>query len=347
MSESTNQILEMTLDLQKKWAETAMKMSSALSSAGSNPKQPLDAAAWMEQAQKIMAKGMADSGASPSSLSDLSEQLEQAASTYASLLGFAQAQSKKTDNAAEESTEANDISALLNQYQEMLSGWMPSEFAPPGMASAEAWQKASTTMMGNWARLMTDLTQRATDGFDAKTTPEDAVQGIYASWLKSYEATLGRFVNMPAVGPQRYSMEKLEKSTDTYLKYQAANSDFQSKITQTGIETLQEVTEKAEGLFSEKIEEETFDEFYALLMSVGERRYRDLFSTPLFCQSLEALVATGLDFLDSWNDLTEETLKSTPIVTQSQADEMHKEIYLLKKRLSQLEQRLGEQDSQE
>jgi polyhydroxyalkanoate synthesis regulator phasin len=49
------------------------------------------------------------------------------------------------------------------------------------------------------------------------------------------------------------------------------------------------------------------------------------------------LINTGLEFHKASNEIAEEALKKTPIVTQSQADEMHREIYFLKKRVSELE----------
>ncbi len=205
------------------------------------------------------------------------------------------------------------------------------------------WAQTISNLSGIMSGENADLGLFASEPVDEKEEHKGSnAHHFYESWLKTYESTVGRFVNMATVGPARCEFEKLNKSTDTYMKYQAATSDFSGKMLRTGMEAFLEVMGEAADLFSDEITEEDFDKFHHLLLKVGERRYHELFSSPLFCQSLESFINTGLDWRKAWSDMTEEALKTTPVVTQSQADEIHKEIYSLRKRLLELERKTPE-----
>jgi len=207
----------------------------------------------------------------------------------------------------------------------------------PGGGAAEVWQEALSKMAANWAKFVVDLSRRAFENLQKGESRTDRVQDLYSSMIRTYEETLGRFINIPAIGPARYGVEKLGRSADTFLKFQTANVDFYGKLFKTGLDAVEEVLNQSREIFEGEITDETFDQFYHALMNVGEKRYYQLFTSTLFKQSIETMISNGLDFYKSWRELFEELLKATPIVTQSQADEVHKEIYLLRKRLSELE----------
>jgi hypothetical protein len=345
MNQASNPFFEAALAMQKQWTKAMSSMSHTFS--GKSPENigldpAVAAQAWSEGMLRLFEQSMTSQETASMGMTQLIEHIQRTANTYASLMSaFTQMRrpkdSKNTETDSEDLNEGSDAVAWLKNMFEPMSTWIPTPMPAPGAEGAQAWQQSMSKMAANWARLLTELSVRSKRGFEAGGMRTDEAQNFYNSWLKAYEPTIGRFINIAKVGPSRYEFEKLSKSADTYLKYQAATSDFLSRMFETGVETLQEVMDKSNALFSGEVNEETLDQFYHLLLTVGERRYYELFSSPLFCQSLEAFITTGLDFLKAWNDITEEMLKNTPIVTQSQADEVHKEIYLLKKRVAELE----------
>ncbi|MCZ7383116.1 MAG: hypothetical protein O8C64_16285 [Candidatus Methanoperedens sp.] len=47
----------------------------------------------------------------------------------------------------------------------------------------------------------------------------ESTQEFFDLWLKTYEATTGRIVEMPALGPAREKSEKLMKGFSTSVNY--------------------------------------------------------------------------------------------------------------------------------
>ncbi|MDJ0763607.1 MAG: poly(R)-hydroxyalkanoic acid synthase subunit PhaE [Myxococcota bacterium] len=239
-----------------------------------------------------------------------------------------------------------DFLNSINAYGSMLKLWenmgrvnasRPGALGTARTTASSAWLRAWTTMFQNWFHFTSDFSKQANDDLEAEGAPTKTVKDTYLAWLASYEKTLGRFVNMPTIGPARESIEIVERNIDAALKYQAAASDFYSKLFQTTMAALDEVARESRDLLDEEVDDQTVDRLYMLFLDIGERHYQEFFSSPLFGQSLKAMVNTSLDFHKAKNDLIEEMLDPTPVVTQSQADEIHQEIYRLKKRVFELE----------
>jgi len=72
----------------------------------------------------------------------------------------------------------------------------------------------------------------------------ESTQEFFDMWLRTYNATMGRLVEMPAMGPTREKSEKFMKGFSTFVNlYTAgmdANSDFQSVF----MEAMRRVHEK-------------------------------------------------------------------------------------------------------
>lgn len=346
MTDPSNPFMTAAFEMQKQWSEALANLTQEV------PIEPPDlgkmgattaAKAWSEGLKQAIGNGVSASAAAAEGLPELLSQMKAAASSYATLVD---AWTNSVSGSTPEPLMPKQTNGNHGEQMQWLWGFLNPEtqFVPfkipgtNGTPKPENWQRAMGTMAGNWAKFVSSVSESTGIKLESKETTQNTVGHFYNSWLKAYESTVGRFVNLPLVGPHRYEQEKVNKSIDAYMKYQAAVVDFHSKMLKTGFETLQEVIDESSKLVSEKeITDEVLDEIYHLLMNVGERRYHQLFSSPLFCQSLESLNSTGLEFRRAWHEMTEESLKSTPIVTQTQADEMHKEIYLLKKRVSELE----------
>ncbi len=348
MSQNYSPFVNAAFDLQKQWTDAALNLANVVTGENSaiGGMDPFAVSkAWTEGMRATIDQSLSATAAATKGIPNLLDHLQQAASAYTSLLnlwaGIAQ-QGEETPDATDASGGAK---AIFDKFFEQKWEFWPGRAFTPDLKGVRSWQQASASMMGNWTDYLRELGRRAGEEIADADPTGKAAHHFYQSWLNAYNSTIGRMINVTPIGPQLYEFEKYSKSADTYLKYQAATFDFHAKMLSTGVQALKEVLSEASKLFEKEFTEEALDQFFHLLMSVGERRYHELFTSPLFCQSLESMVTTGLDFQKAWNEVTEEMLRSTPIVTQTQADEMHREIYLLKKRVSALEKRLGESDS--
>jgi len=333
--------VDAALKMQKQWVDAVSGMMTGRTA--SNEDSAGASVDWAGSFQKMFEKGMENYQGFFRDVPGFMQRMQQAMMTYSMMTNmWSGIPGAAGIPGAGMQQMMEGMGKPFQGFFESLFGW--PQFAPGAQNgfAAEAWQKSMAGIAENWAGFVTELSRRAAAGAASPEAGKDALKDFYGTFVSSYENTVGRFVNMPAMGPARYSVEKFEKGADAFVKFQAAMADFSGKLYQTGMEALQEVLADENNIFSEEeITDESFDRFYHMLLTIGERRYHELFTSDLYCRSLESTLSSSLDFHRAMSELMEEMLKSTPIVTQSQADEVHKEIYLLKKRVAELEKKLA------
>jgi len=72
-------------------------------------------------------------------------------------------------------------------------------------------------------------------------------------------------------------------------------------------------------------------------IKILERHYAVLFKSPEYNLAIAKTVDAMSEFLIARKQILEDSLRFLPIPTQQETDELYKELYLLKKRVKQLE----------
>ena len=85
---------------------------------------------------------------------------------------------------------------------------------------------------------------------------------------------------------------------------------------------------------------ENSKEFYRLWISILETNYMNLFKSPEYVDSLRKTLDSIGEFMIARKQMLEDALQTIPVPTQKEMDELYKEIYLLKKKIKQLENRI-------
>jgi hypothetical protein len=183
-----------------------------------------------------------------------------------------------------------------------------------------------------WMDFVTRMGERTGEVLRGEVKPE-AAKELYESWLRGYEETLGRLFKVPPVGPARQLVDRHMRGMDSFMKYQAALTDFYGKMVQPGMEALNELAGKTQELSQGPVTGETFEKFYQLLLKTVEQRFYELFKSPPFLSALENTLQSSLDFYGQMNSLVEEQLKGTPIVTRKELDDVLKELHDIKREL--------------
>lgn len=157
---------------------------------------------------------------------------------------------------------------------------------------------------------------------------------FYSNFTKIYEETVGKVLKVPTVGPAREAFEKYLKSIDASIKFYGAALDFYFKLQKPWMESLEETAQKARKILAENPEDlDTFKETYDLLIKTYEERFQEHFQTEMFGKTLENMLTRSLEFQQSYEQMSEEFLKYTPITTKSDMDDIYKELYNIKKKL--------------
>jgi class III poly(R)-hydroxyalkanoic acid synthase PhaE subunit len=187
----------------------------------------------------------------------------------------------------------------------------------------------------NWRKLSREFDEMVKGRSDPSRYKD-----FYSAFLRGYETTFGKFINMPMIGPSRQVLEKIHKSVDSFIKYCGAIVDFTFVLYSPGKESIEELSKKASSILKGEVSQEKYKEFYDVLIKTFEDRFHQLFKTPAFSQVLSTTLDAYMDFRKRHFEVIEESLKSTPIITRSELDDVHKEVYNLKKRIKELEKLL-------
>lgn len=167
-------------------------------------------------------------------------------------------------------------------------------------------------------------------------------QEFFDTWLKTYEATFGRFVEMPTIGPVREKSEKVMKGfslfTNLYAGWMDSNINFQNVFMEAMRRTHEKITEK--GLNSDQ-------DFYKIWMETYSDTFKEFLKSGHFASDMGKSMSYFIEFQKYIREMFEENyLKPMNLPTKTEIDEINKEIYSLKKTVKELTGQIKELSDQ-
>ena len=171
----------------------------------------------------------------------------------------------------------------------------------------------------------------------------ESTQEFYEQWVNMYKATMGKLVEMPAVGPAREKSEKMMKGFSTFINLYAAGMDTSSNMQNVFKEAMQKVQEKIGADMDGEISPEKYKEFYDIWIQTYSDTFKDFARSGHFVSDLGKLNAHLMDFQKYNREMLEENyLKSMNLPTKTEIDEINKELYNLKKTVKELTRQIKE-----
>lgn len=168
----------------------------------------------------------------------------------------------------------------------------------------------------------------------SKLKPVD--RDFFKDWLAMYEQTWQPLLQMPQLGLTRVYQEQTAGMADKFHLFQAALGDFLFSLYQPVEESLAAVQEHLTAQARQEQISDDFQVYYRLWLKTLEARYLTLFTEPDFLQTMAKTVAAMSDFLAARQEVMTSMLKNLAIPTHEELDELHQEIYQLKKRVREL-----------
>jgi len=171
----------------------------------------------------------------------------------------------------------------------------------------------------------------------------ESTHEFFDLWLKTYEATYGRLIEMPAMGPMREKSEKLMKnftvSVNLYTTWMESLVNFQSVFT----EAMRRMREKMATGMEEEISQEAYKDFYKLWIETYSETFKEFLKSGHFSSDMGTLMSYYIDFQRNNREMLEENyLKTLGLPTRTEIDEINREVYLLKKQVKELTGRIRE-----
>lgn len=170
----------------------------------------------------------------------------------------------------------------------------------------------------------------------------EATHEFFAMWLKTYEATYGRFLEMPAVGPMREKSEKSMKvfsaSVNLYTAWMETLANFQS-VFMEAMRRMREKTMEMEG----EIGSEAYRDFYKLWIETYSETFKEFLKSGHFSQHMGSLMSHLIEYQKVNREMLEENyLKPGGFPTRTEIDEINREVYSLRKTLRELKSEINE-----
>jgi len=154
-----------------------------------------------------------------------------------------------------------------------------------------------------------------------------------SSWYRSLQESIGKIINIPAMGPTREVQEKIQKAIDSFAKMEEAWNYFSAVLHKPWTESINKVSQKILDLSKKKIKVKSFKEIFNYWIEISVETFEKVFRSDGFTISLNLLMENTLDFWAKYQDILEEYFKYMPVPTKTDMNEVYKEIYLLKRKV--------------
>lgn len=182
---------------------------------------------------------------------------------------------------------------------------------------------------------------QATSGYGFDTFDQETLKVL----TDVYEKEFRQFLNIPQVGLTRVYQEHLNLATDRFAMFQSSMAEFLSLLYGPVEKSLKVMQERlAEMADSGKVPQNAKD-YYRMWIKVLEGHYMNLFKSPEYTETLRRTLDSIGEFMTARRQMLEDAIQTLPVPTQKEMDELYKEMYLLKKKLKELEKRIPRSDN--
>ncbi len=113
-------------------------------------------------------------------------------------------------------------------------------------------------------------------------------------WLKVYNATTGRLVEMPALGPAREKSEKMMKGFSAFVDLYAAGMDTSSNLQSVFMEAMRKVHEKTATDMEGEISPEECKDFYKIWIETYSETFKEFLKSGHFASDMGNRVSPSM-----------------------------------------------------
>ena len=164
-------------------------------------------------------------------------------------------------------------------------------------------------------------------------------EDAFKAWTHLYEQEFRKFFKIPQLGLTRFYQEKMIRSMDKFNIYQAAVTEFSRLLLLPMEKSFQVLQEKLTELADKGDLPEDSKKYYQMWIKILEGHYMTLFQSSEYTQALNKTLNAMSEFSAVKKEILQDFLNTLPVPTHKEMDELYKEIYLLKKRIKELEKK--------
>jgi class III poly(R)-hydroxyalkanoic acid synthase PhaE subunit len=166
-------------------------------------------------------------------------------------------------------------------------------------------------------------------------------------WKEIYETEFREFLKFPQVGLTRFYQERLNEATDKFNLFSGAMAEFISVLYQPLERSLEIMQERLSAMVETGELPVSSHDYYHMWIGILESHYETLFRSPEYLQTLAGAMDAMSDYRIARQAMLQDMLQDVPVPTRKEMDELYKDVYLLKKRVKDLERQVKQQGAGE
>ncbi|WDP91855.1 MAG: hypothetical protein HUN04_19935 [Desulfobacter sp.] len=156
-------------------------------------------------------------------------------------------------------------------------------------------------------------------------------------WTDIYKKEFQKFFQIPQLGLTREYQERINAMADKFNLFQADHAEF-LRLLSLPFQQAAAMMQKDIADMAEKGElPEDSQVYYQMWIKMLEGHFMTLFQTPEYVQTLAKTLGALSEFSRAKNAVLEDMLQGFPVAKESEMDELARDLYELKKRVTKLE----------
>lgn len=227
--------------------------------------------------------------------------------------------------------------ALFNLINKPVTGeFHPVNSLPEWIlkASQPLWS-GSLLFQKQWREGEGKVSEGAREGFASLS------QKMTKAWLEMYEKEFGQILNMPQLGLTRSYQERVNQTIEKFIHFQGALTEFVQYLVipmEKAYLTVQEEIEKLEE--QGKLTLKDAKPYYEMWIRILEGDYMAVLKSDEYTKKMGKTMKALHDYRVMRMQFLMDVLQDFPIPTNRDMDELYKDLYLLKKRVKELEKKV-------
>ena len=170
---------------------------------------------------------------------------------------------------------------------------------------------------------------------------ENMDQDVFKALSEIYEKEIQQYFKIPPLGLTRFYQEHLNELLNEHNIFETTLAEFLSILYLPLEKSFKVFQEKLQQMAEEGNVPTATKENYAMWLKILEGHYMNLFKSADYTEALHRVLKRFENFMIVKNETMQDYLQMLPVVTNKEIDDLYREFHLLKKRVRELERRLG------
>lgn len=241
------------------------------------------------------------------------------------------------------------VTESLHSNLKMWQTMMGAASGPDSLAGIQKATEMTPDLVLGFAQTclqgLTSLQTKANDwvekrgGVFSEADIQELDRELLKTWRDTYEKEFSRYLKLPQIGLTRLYQERAFAAADKMNTFQLELAEYLHLLYLPIEQSLRTVQEKMTEMADDGPLDEKSKTYYNLWIKVLEGHYMELFQTSEYTEAMHKTLYALHEYSNAKQAVINDTLKQLNIPTAQDLDELSKEIYLLKKRVRELEKK--------